>query len=1407
MRFKRKSALKLLASCLFVLLVGCSNSDATMKVPGHYLLSGNLSEESDANGFAYYINGNEAYVARGSNTSLTPSIPAQVTLGGDTFDVTGVYHNGFANSNITSITLPLSITTIDYQAFAGSSLTTAVIPCNVEAMGNGAYMNCYNLTAVQFKNDESAESINIAVCGAGGSSNAGETTGSAQLTSIPDYCFFNDVSLSTVALPRSLTTVKSCAFECCTSLKKMAFLSGFTTLEKYAFESCTSLEDVYFPNSFTTASNNTSNCNPDAFYRVNSGCTIHLSSTDEDAYNVWSNATAWRKYNDAGSGLTLAIRETTDIGLGNDYLYRVEDGEATVFSYAPSTFPVSGVVVMPNTIDGYKVGRADSTTYSSYKTQVQQMYLSHNLKTIEDNFFAGFTALKTISTTGDGCYTPADNVIDLSGMTRLDSVGQYLFCTNNSGANIATYLGNSFTGSVILPKCLKTIGNGAFANLKKATEIRIDATTPSESKLESIGSYAFYFFGGNKVTDNWGDDDAFTFFDLTLPATCETISQHAFDLCLGLRKITFLGASGKSLSIGQYAFTNCRSLCEIVLPKEDDAVSIASHAFYKCSSGDSRGFIDIAGIQEVYIPSNVTTIGDRAFGCNERACFYFEAASKPAGVSNDFNFVVDDNAASNDAERINCREEGSFLGYREHSPVYYGIGYHDGSTSSKRRYIQTADFGFVETSIGSGKFICSRYRFQPKSLANNARITVTVPEYVKYSANGTNAYDGENGSNTDFQVISIGDSCFSACYSRKGRWVSAVNIPHAIKRIGDNAFARSIRFCQLNSYTGNTTNNNNFPSSLKYIGRCAFILTRLQKALNIPGDVKTFDLIDYSDIALGTNPVDFSTIDSSTPRMYSSGEMEPRRVATVFGYDWFLNEVTFTTVASPNFAVDSTIGAIYRLNKLSSSSGLTSDIQLLMVMGRLKSTVDVASNTNEGNSTSIAVADITIGDSTYPFLSGMSSIHYGAFKIATWCTGLSLDTSVDIFPKRWNSNAVLPQNLFLGLVDARNFANIGHSTNDTGYWVACQTLSFKSSSGDFLMPQAVARCCTNLTGMEIPKNLTSIADNAFDRAGYISSWTTPNNSNVPTVGGQDGNVGTLDMRNNTALLTIGASAFWGNHGITKLYFPPNARSVGAKAFSNKSSTAGALTYVDMSNNDKITSLPTELFHNSTSLATVLLPQNVTSIGESCFYGAAITSITWPANNTLTSIGKTAFYGNKIATLEIPDTVTTISDNAFQNGTATTILRLPTALSDIKANSFAGNTALNQVYVTNARTGLNDKTLNLRDGTFGPNVKYAILPNTAKFDAMPFKTCNDLKAVFYGRKYGSIQPSETNKNLAKYNSGASTAPIYYYTDNSSDMSSSGALYWRYKPGTTTTVQIMSYPDYTVSREIDFTTIQS
>ena len=70
---------------------------------------------------------------------------------------------------------------------------------------------------------------------------------------------------------------------------------------------------------------------------------------------------------------------------------------------------------------------------------------------------------------------------------------------------------------------------------------------------------------------------------------------------------------------------------------------------------------------------------------------------------------------------------------------------------------------------------------------------------------------------------------------------------------------------------------------------------------------------------------------------------------------------------------------------------------------------------------------------------------------------------------------------------------------------------------------------------------------------------------------------------------------------------------------------------------------------SSGLTSVTIPDSVTSIGNSAFYGCSgLTSVTIP--DSVTSIGDSAFYGcSGLTSVTIPDSVTSIGNSAFSLG--------------------------------------------------------------------------------------------------------------------------------------------------------------
>lgn len=77
------------------------------------------------------------------------NVPATVEYDGITYDVVQICNNAFAECpNLTSVTLPNSITFIHYNAFRQSGISTIVVPDAVRGIGDTAFQKCHNLTSV-----------------------------------------------------------------------------------------------------------------------------------------------------------------------------------------------------------------------------------------------------------------------------------------------------------------------------------------------------------------------------------------------------------------------------------------------------------------------------------------------------------------------------------------------------------------------------------------------------------------------------------------------------------------------------------------------------------------------------------------------------------------------------------------------------------------------------------------------------------------------------------------------------------------------------------------------------------------------------------------------------------------------------------------------------------------------------------------------------------------------------------------------------------------------------------------------------------------------------------------------------------------------------------------------------------
>lgn len=176
------------------------------------------------------------------------NIPAAVTtIGKGTFAATG----------ITNITIPSGVTAIADQTFSGChDLATVILPSTVTSIGISAFNGCDALTGIALPSG--VTSIGDDAFSSCGFSSISLPNG---LTSIGDRAFYG-TPLTSVTIPGTVTTMGSSIFVNCESLATVIFAEGITTISERMFEvgfnpitqqyNNTALATVNLPSTLTT---------------------------------------------------------------------------------------------------------------------------------------------------------------------------------------------------------------------------------------------------------------------------------------------------------------------------------------------------------------------------------------------------------------------------------------------------------------------------------------------------------------------------------------------------------------------------------------------------------------------------------------------------------------------------------------------------------------------------------------------------------------------------------------------------------------------------------------------------------------------------------------------------------------------------------------------------------------------------------------------------------------------------------------------------------------------------------------------------------------------------------------------------------------------------------------------------
>ncbi len=152
-------------------------------------------------------------------------------------------------TGLTSVMIPDGVTSIGVEAFIRcSGLTVVDIPDSVTSIDEGAFNSCTSLTS--FIIPDNVTSIgNGAFYDCSGLTSLGIGDG---VTGIGDHAFYGCSGLTSVLLPNSVTFIGIHAFEECSSLTEMTIPGSLSSIEEYAFANCTGLTSVTIENGVTS---------------------------------------------------------------------------------------------------------------------------------------------------------------------------------------------------------------------------------------------------------------------------------------------------------------------------------------------------------------------------------------------------------------------------------------------------------------------------------------------------------------------------------------------------------------------------------------------------------------------------------------------------------------------------------------------------------------------------------------------------------------------------------------------------------------------------------------------------------------------------------------------------------------------------------------------------------------------------------------------------------------------------------------------------------------------------------------------------------------------------------------------------------------------------------------------------
>ena len=288
--------------------------------------------------------------------------------------------------------------------------------------------------------------------------------------------------------------------------------------------------------------------------------------------------------------------------------------------------------------------------------------------------------------------------------------------------------------------------------------------------------------------------------------------------------------------------------------------------------------------------------------------------------------------------------------------------------------------------------------------------------------------------------------------------------------------------------------------------------------------------------------------------------------------------------------------------------------------------------------------------------------------------------------------------------------------------------------------------CSGLTSVVIGNSVTSIEDLAFRDCSGLTSVVIVNSVKSIRAGAFDGCSGLTSVTIGNSVTSIGSGAFYGCSGLTNVIW----NVIKCSDFDYKKNPFYSCSNItSFTFGDKVEYIPAYLCDGMKKLTSIEIPNSVTSIGDHAFnYCESLTSVV--IGNSVTSIGEYAFHDcESLKSLVIGNSVTSIGGCAFEGCRSLTSIDIPNSVTSIGDYAFY-MTGLKTVvfYCPSVSLGSLARNSNLDLVFLGGEIK-EVGPEFPSSNYITFYVSPSKVEIFRQKFKGYTVKELTTEQIAKY----------------------------------------------------------